>query len=131
MADPSSRRLEVGGLGLHVEVDGEAHERSLLILHGLTDSSAGFRWLVRRFADRYRVVRFDFRGHGLSDRAEDYVTPDFLDDALAACEQVAGAVTSARIDHETIPGAGHGIHCERDSRGALTEALTTFLSGLD
>jgi len=60
-------------------------------LHGLTDTSAAFRWIVPQLSDQYRVVLLDFRGHGRSDRAVPCVTPDFLNDAVAACEQVAGA----------------------------------------
>ncbi len=83
--------LRVGDVHLHVSVDGEGNEPALLFLHGLTDSSAASRWIVPRLADRYRVVSLDFRGHGRSDRAAGYVTPDFLNDAVTACEQVAGA----------------------------------------
>lgn len=83
--------LPVGDVDVHVRVDGETNEHALLFLHGLTDSSAASAWIVPQLADRYRVVSLDFRGHGRSGRVERYVTPDFLDDAVAACEQVAGA----------------------------------------
>lgn len=91
MADRSPRDLRVGDLRLSVSVDGEANEQALVFLHGLTDSAAYYRWIVSRLADRHRVLSLDFRGHGRSDRAERYVTPDFLDDAVAACQRVASA----------------------------------------
>lgn len=87
----SEAHLRVGDTHLHARVDGEANEQTLLFLHGLTDSTSYYRWIVPQLSDRYRVVSLDFRGHGRSDRADQYVTPDFLSDAVAACEQVTGA----------------------------------------
>lgn len=87
----SDIRVPVDDITVHVSVDGETNEQALLFLHGLTDSTAYYRWIGSQLADRYRVVLLDFRGHGRSDRAARYVTPDFLDDAAAACEQVADA----------------------------------------
>lgn len=87
----SEVRLGVGDVHVYVSIDGEANEQALLFLHGLTDSTAYYRCITSRLAGRYRVASPDFRGHGRSDRAERYTTPDFLNDAVAACEQVAGA----------------------------------------
>lgn len=87
----SEVRLPVDDIHLYVSVDGEDTEQPLLFLHGMTDSSSTWRWLVPRLSDRYRVVSLDFRGHGRSDRAAPYVTPDFVKDAVTVCEQVAGA----------------------------------------
>ena len=84
-------RLQVGDIYLNVSIDGDDNKPTLLFLHGLTDSSSTWRWIVPQLSDRYRVVLFDFRGHGRSDRAAPYVTPDFLNDAVAVCEQIAGA----------------------------------------
>lgn len=85
----SDVRVPVADITVHVSVDGKANEQALVFLHGLTDSTAYYRWIGTQLADRYRVVLLDFRGHGRSDRAPRSVTPDFLDDATAACEQVA------------------------------------------
>lgn len=82
--------LRVGDLVLHVVIEGDSNEDTLLFLHGLTDSTAYYRWVLDRLVDRYRVVALDFRGHGRSGRAHGYVTSDFLTDAETACEQAAG-----------------------------------------
>ena len=40
----------------------------ILVLHGITQSTATWGWLVPHLADTHRVVRLDFRGHGRSGR---------------------------------------------------------------
>lgn len=78
------------GLQLHVEVDGPPDGVPVVCLHGVTASAEEFGWLVPRLVEAgHRVVRFDFRGHGDSDRAATYPGPGFVADALAVLEQVA------------------------------------------
>ena len=42
----------------------------LVLVHGLGSSGRDWAAQVERFADRYRVLRIDLRGHGRSERAE-------------------------------------------------------------
>jgi esterase len=81
-----------GDLSLHVEDDGPRDAPPVLLLHGITSSTATWNWLVPLLADRYRVLRLDFRGHGRSARAPgQYRSTGYVSDAAAVCEQVAGA----------------------------------------
>jgi pimeloyl-ACP methyl ester carboxylesterase len=41
----------------------------LVLVHGLGSSGRDWAAQVERFADRYRVLRMDLRGHGRSERA--------------------------------------------------------------
>ena len=98
-----------GTLGLHVVEDGDASAPPVLLLHGITSSHRTWDWLVPELADRFRVLRLDFRGHGRSDRAPDAYTPDgYVSDAVAVLEQVAGPAVVI----------GHSLG------GATTAALT-------
>lgn len=90
-------RLRVGDIHLHVSVDGEDNDQTLLFLHGLSVSSALWSWIAPRLSNQYRVVLLDFRGHGRSERAASYVTPDFVNDAIAACERMAGSASCVVI----------------------------------
>lgn len=84
-------RILNGDVGLHVSVDGADDSPPVVLLHGILDSGRTWDWMVPRLADRYRVVRLDFRGHGGSDRAPGrYHMEDYVSDAVATCEQVAG-----------------------------------------
>ena len=80
-----------GELDLHVAIDGDDDAPPLLMLHGITSSSATWGWFVPELSERFRVLRLDFRGHGRSDRAPDAYDPDgYVSDAVTALERVAG-----------------------------------------
>jgi len=84
-------RIQNGDVGLNVVVDGADDAPPILLLHGILGSSQTWDWMVPRLVDNYRVLRLDFRGHGKSDRAPGaYQVVNYLSDAAAACEQVAG-----------------------------------------
>jgi pimeloyl-ACP methyl ester carboxylesterase len=98
-----------GTLDLHVVANGDASAPPVLLLHGITSSHRTWDWLVPELAGRFRVLRLDFRGHGRSDRAPDAYTPDdYVSDAVAVLEQVAGPAVVI----------GHSLG------GATTAALT-------
>jgi pimeloyl-ACP methyl ester carboxylesterase len=63
----------------------------MLLLHGITSFGGTWDWIVPELAERFRVLRLDFRGHGASDRAPDGYRPAaYLGDAVTTIEQVAG-----------------------------------------
>lgn len=80
-----------GDLALHVAVDGPDDAPPVVVLHGITASTATWNWLVPLLAPTHRVLRLDFRGHGGSGRAPgQYDSAGYVSDAVAVCEQVAG-----------------------------------------
>ena len=84
-------RIQNGDVELNVVVDGAEDAPPILLLHGILASSRTWDWLVPRLVDSYRVLRLDFRDHGDSDRAAGtYQLNDYVSDAAAVCEQVAG-----------------------------------------
>lgn len=84
-------RVTNGNLQLHVAEDGDPSKPPILLLHGITSSGETWDWLVPALADRFRVLRLDFRGHGQSDRAPgEYTAAGYVSDAVAALEQAAG-----------------------------------------
>jgi pimeloyl-ACP methyl ester carboxylesterase len=63
----------------------------VLFLHGISSSTATYRYLVPELGTAYRMYRLDFRGHGRSDRAPGaYLLRDFAGDAAAVLDQVVG-----------------------------------------
>src|SRR6478735_4839460 len=84
-------RIAGEGLSLHVAEDGDPAAPPVLLLHGIIGSRSTWGWLVPELAERFRVLRLDFRGHGHSDRAPGRYTADgYVADAIAALEQAAG-----------------------------------------
>ncbi|MFJ9771103.1 alpha/beta fold hydrolase [Kitasatospora sp. NPDC101157] len=55
------------GIRLHVEVHGRPGAPTVVLSHGWTCSTAFWAPVIRRLADRYRVVAYDQRGHGHSE----------------------------------------------------------------
>src|SRR5689334_15668306 len=83
--------LQTDDLTLHYEDDGNPDAPPILVLHGITQSTATWSWLVPHLADDNRVVRLDFRGHGRSGRTPgEYSFPGYVADATAICERVLG-----------------------------------------
>lgn len=76
----------VHGVRHHVLAwDGPA-ERTIVLLHGWLDLAWSWQPLAERLAGRYRLVAFDFRGHGDTDRVAEggyYHFPDYLRDLHA------------------------------------------------
>jgi pimeloyl-ACP methyl ester carboxylesterase len=85
-------KIRNGSLELHVAEDGDPAAPPILLLHGITSFGGTWDWIVPELAERFRVLRLDFRGHGASDRAPgEYTTDGYVSDAVAAIEQAAGA----------------------------------------
>jgi pimeloyl-ACP methyl ester carboxylesterase len=62
-------RIQSGGVGLHVEVDGPEEGAPVVFLHGVGSSGKTWEWLPDDIARGRRIVRLDLRGHGRSDHA--------------------------------------------------------------
>lgn len=79
--------LPQDGLTLHY-ARGSADEAPLLLLHGVGRRWQDFLTVLPPLLCRWRVFALDFRGHGLSDRAEArYLVADYLADARTLLEQ--------------------------------------------
>jgi pimeloyl-ACP methyl ester carboxylesterase len=72
-----------GRLHIHWFGRTDADAPTIVLLHGITNSGAGWVDAVRRWSDTYRIVAFDALGHGESDR--------FTDAELAGEGESAGA----------------------------------------
>ncbi|MCJ7514710.1 MAG: alpha/beta hydrolase [Dehalococcoidia bacterium] len=59
-------KLRVNNTGIYCEVTGQGEP--LLFIHGLTSSSRSWKKQVSLFSQHYRVITFDIRGHGRSDK---------------------------------------------------------------
>jgi len=83
-------RIDHHGVGLDIAVDGPDDGPPVVLLHGISSSTATYDFLVAELP-RHRLLRLDFRGHGLSDRAPgDYLVDGYAADAEAVLEQVVG-----------------------------------------
>ena len=101
------------GLTLHVAEDGPVHGPPVVLLHGITSSGGTWNWLVPLLADRHRVLRLDFRGHGRSGRSQvPYDYSGYVSDAVAVCEQAADQ-RAVVIGHSLGGGAAAALAQQR------------------
>ncbi len=116
-------RVQNGGVGLNVLVDGDDDAPPLLLLHGILGCAETWNWMVPRVVDRFRVLRLDFRGHGDSDRAPGrYAFPAYVTDAVAVCERLAGGPVVV-VGHSLGGAVAAGLAQTRPDlvRGAVLE----------
>lgn len=79
-------------LRLHVDADGAGP--TLLLAHGFAGSARNFGPQARALRDRWRVLRYDARGHARSDAPDDPAayTPDTFTDDLGRVLDTPGVV---------------------------------------
>src|SRR5262245_2062286 len=74
---------------LHIDVDGAGPV--VLLAHGFGGSARNFGPQMRALKDRYKVVRYDARGHGRSDAPTDpsaYTPATFVGDMRRVLDEV-------------------------------------------
>ncbi len=99
--DARDRRITPpGGVRLHYRDWGEPAAPVVVLLHGSGLTARAYDALARGLADRFRVIVPDLRGHGESDRSEEYTWERALDD-------IDGVVRTFSMAPVSI--VGHGI----------------------
>ena len=103
---PVDRYATANGLNIHYLEWGAGGRQPLLLLHGIARVAHTFDHVVPHFADRYRVIAVDMRGHGDSgwDPAGAYLVEDYARDIEALVEQLGlrdivvwGSSTGGRV----------------------------------
>lgn len=79
---------KVDGVELHWEAHGQGEP--LLLVHGLGSSARDWEPQIAAFAERYRVIAFDLRGHGRSERPDEpYSMRRFARDTSLLLDELA------------------------------------------
>ncbi|MBE9637093.1 3-oxoadipate enol-lactonase [Salipiger mangrovisoli] len=82
--------VTVDGVSLHIRDDGPKEGRALMLANSLGTDLRVWDALIPLLPEGLRVVRFDKRGHGLSDAPEaPYAMETLVADAEAICEALA------------------------------------------
>lgn len=85
-------KMEANKIEQYYEVHGEG--QPLVFIHGLGSSTRDWQPQVAEFSKRYRVITYDLRGHGQSDRPEGpYTVPLYASDlaSLLDCLKIGPA----------------------------------------
>jgi pimeloyl-ACP methyl ester carboxylesterase len=80
-----------GGFHVHYEEEGDPGLPLLVLLHGFGDSYTSWDGWVRELEGKFRIIRLDFPGHGLTRAPQGYLLggeslADFVDAFAAALE---------------------------------------------
>ena len=87
-------RISVNGVGINYLMEGPAGAPVITMSHSLVTDLGMWAEQAAAFRDRYRVLRFDTRGHGLSDAPEGpYSLEDLAADAKALLDALDIAQT--------------------------------------
>lgn len=92
------------GTLLHVEVFGPDAAPTILLVHGWTCAIRFWQYQLLELPATYRVVAYDLRGHGRSERA---ASGDYSTDALAA--DVQAVIEACVPAGEKVLAAGHSM----------------------
>jgi esterase len=74
------REVRSGDVTLAVRHAGPKAARTIVFLSGLGTPQRAWDRVISRLGDRYRVITYDYRGHGRSSAAEDYSFAAFIRD---------------------------------------------------
>jgi pimeloyl-ACP methyl ester carboxylesterase len=95
-----------GGIALHAREWGDRTGPAILFIHGISQCDACWaKQVTGPLADRFRLVTFDLRGHGLSDKPPD--AADYADGRLWA-DDVAAVIDQAHLDRPVLVGWSYG-----------------------
>jgi 3-oxoadipate enol-lactonase len=80
---------KVNDIQIYYELHGAEGKPTVLFLHGLGSSVRDWEFQVPAFADDYRMLLIDMRGHGRSDKQQGpYSMPLFVRDTIALLDQL-------------------------------------------
>lgn len=74
--------------GTKLFYDDQGEGFPLLLLHGLTSNHQMFYKEIEFFKENFRVISLDSRGHGESDRPEQYTLSDHVEDTIALLDHL-------------------------------------------
>jgi 3-oxoadipate enol-lactonase/4-carboxymuconolactone decarboxylase len=93
---------DIRGLATQIAVDGPPGAPAILLIHSLGTNLHVWDTQAEALARGFRVVRFDFRGHGLTEGGSTVTLEELADDALAVLD--ACGVATAHVGGISIGG---------------------------
>jgi non-heme chloroperoxidase len=95
-----------GGLKIHAREWGNPDGPGILFVHGWSQSDLCWRkQLSGRLVDAFRIVTFDLRGHGLSEKPS---APERYADGRLWADDVAAVIDQTRLERPTLVAWSYG-----------------------
>jgi 3-oxoadipate enol-lactonase len=96
--------IELDGVGLRYELSGKG-DRTLVLVHEMAGSLESFDDVVPRFAESRRVLRYDTRGAGMSQKVRGELSIDTMADDIAALLDALGIGGKVAVAGVALGGA--------------------------
>lgn len=96
--------IELGGVGLRYELSGGG-DRTLVLVHEMGGTLESWDDIAPRFADSRRVLRYDTRGAGLSQKVRGELGIDTMADDIAALLDALGIAGKVALAGIAVGGA--------------------------
>ena len=118
----SIEKVEAAGIEFAYRWDGNPDGPVVMMAHAMGTSHRIWDWQVPALEDRYRLLRYDWRGHGDSDAPPGpYTLSQFVSDAVAVMDALdLRTVHWVGISTGGMIGQGLGIHHPGTHRLAIT-----------
>jgi len=113
--------IEVNGVGLRYELSG-GDDRTAVLIHEMGGSLESWDEVAPVLAANRRVLRYDTRGAGLSEKVRGVLSIDTMVDDLAALLDALGVVGTpppriCELGPGLVPLAAHGLRAAPDDGG--------------
>jgi non-heme chloroperoxidase len=109
-----------GGLRLHAREWGDPHGPPLLLIHGWSQSDLCWTKQVNGdLASRFRIVSFDLRGHGMSEKPSE---PEHYTDSQLWADDVAAVIEQTELELPVLVAWSYGGYVVTDFIRAYGEA---------
>src|SRR5882762_8482820 len=96
--------IEAGGVGLRYELSGKGN-RTLVLVHEMGGSLESWDDVAPRLAETRRVLRYDARGAGLSQKVRGQLGVDTMADDIAALLDALGIAGKVALAGVAVGGA--------------------------
>ena len=120
---------DINGAGLRYELDGKG-ERTLVLVHEMGGSLESWDEAARRFAKTRRVLRYDCRGAGLSQKVRGTLSIDTMADDIAALLDHVGITGKVALAGVAVGGAIALHFAARHSARASAVAVGSPATGI-
>ena len=101
--EPKSKFVNANGMKFHYLEWGDTSNPVIVMLHGFAQQAHSWDFVALAFADRYRVIAIDQRGHGDSDWAKD---GDYTPETQQI--DIQGIVEELKLDEFILMGLSMG-----------------------
>ena len=110
--------IKINGINLNVNIKGNGHP--LVIIHGIGGDHSQLENVISQFANEFKTIALDCRGHGESDKPDNYSLQDHVSDIL-------GIIDHFQIETASLLGVSMGSYIAQGVAIAAPERIDKLI----